>query len=82
VVADALSRVDLDSSSFLSDEESVMAEVFASEDITPVTYPLQLKRITEFQQKEKELLKRSASNKDYHLKSFSGGKKNNNINLL
>ncbi len=75
VVADALSRMDLDTSSFLSDQESVMAEIFASEDITPVTYPLQLKRITEFQQKDKELLQTAASNQHYHLKSFSGGGK-------
>jgi len=39
VVADALSRLDLDTSSFLSVEESAMAEVFASKDITPVPYP-------------------------------------------
>ena len=75
VVADALSRLDLDTSSYLSVEESAMAEVFAPEDITPVTYPLQLKRIIEFQQKDKELLQRGASNKNYHLKSFSGGGK-------
>ena len=43
VVADALSRLDLDFGSSLTVEESAMAEVFASEDITPVTYPLQLK---------------------------------------
>jgi len=44
VVADALSRLDLDTSSFLSDQESAMAEIFTTEDITPVTYPLQLKK--------------------------------------
>jgi len=74
-VADALSRLDLDTSSSLSVEEYAMAEIFASEDITPVTYPLQFKRITDFQQKDKELLEWAASNKDYHLKSFSGGGK-------
>jgi len=73
VVADALSRLDLDFSSTI--EESAMAEVFASEDIASVTYPWQLKQIIEFQQKDKELLQRAASNKDYHLKSFSGGRK-------
>jgi len=58
MVADALSRLDLDTSSFFSVEESAMAEIFASEDITPVTYPLQLKQIADFQQKDKELQKR------------------------
>jgi len=75
VVADALSRLDLDTSSFLSDQESAMAEIFTTEDITPVTYPLQLKKITEFQQKDKELLQRTASNQHYHLQYFPGWEK-------
>jgi len=35
-------------SSSLTVEESAMVEVFVSEDITPGTYPLQHKRITEY----------------------------------
>jgi len=71
-VADALSRLDLDTSSFLSAHESAMAGIFAAEDIAPVTYPLQLKRITEFQQQDKESLQ----------KIFFWGQKNAKVNLL
>jgi len=73
VVADALSRLELDSTA--DTQEQAMAELFSSEELTPVTYPLQLKRILEFQQKDKELLQKAASNSHYHLKSFSGGGK-------
>ena len=75
VVADALSRLELDTSPFLSDQESVMAEIFASEDITPVTYPLQLKRITEFQQKDKELFKKSCLQPALSFEIFFWGQK-------
>jgi len=75
VVADALSRLEL--SEALS-EEQAMVDILTME-VTPVTYPLQLKRITEFQQKDKDLLQRAASNQNYHLKSFSGGRKSRTL---
>jgi len=53
VVTDALSRLDLATRSSLTAEESAMSEVFASVDITPVTYSLQFERISVFQQKKK-----------------------------
>jgi len=42
VVADALSRLDL-TPTLAEANEQAMAELFSSEEITPVTYPLQLK---------------------------------------
>jgi len=71
VVAHALSRLELTDN---PSEEHAMVEILTTE-VIPVTYPLQLKRMTEFQQKDKELFKRAASNQNYHLKSFSGGRK-------
>jgi len=47
VVADALSRLELNENSL---EEHAMVDILTTE-VTPITYPLQLKGITEFNKK-------------------------------
>jgi len=71
VVADASSRLELNENSL---EEHAMVDILTTE-VTPFTYPLQLKRITEFQQEDKDLLQRATFNQNSHLKSFSGDRK-------
>jgi transposase InsO family protein len=66
-VADALSRLDT------INEEITEFEI--DDDLPDTAYPLNLKLITKYQQKDEEILKRLQENPKYQLKSFSGGGK-------
>ena len=76
MVANVLSCLELESNTSL-DSRADAAKIFTitCEDITPAAYSLKFTHIVALQQQDKELLDSSVSNKDYHLKSFSGGGK-------
>ncbi len=80
VVADALSRLDMEASDSNptkpEDEIMHMADLYGKtrEDEDDVL-PVQLKRLMEAQQRDKQLLKELRSNPNYSIKAFRGGGK-------
>jgi len=74
-VANTLSCLELELNPPLDARADHAAEIFAitSDDFSLAAHPLNFKGIVALQQQDKELLDSAVSNKDYHLKSFSGG---------
>ena len=78
IVADALSRLELDDSKQPTEFQSEVYNI-TKEEINMTKNPITYTNIAKHQQKDKNLIKLAKNNKDYSIKSFCGGGKEHHL---